>query len=120
MGRVAHIGPLRSRFSMHNWLEILLDLDVTGSKMSIFHARTAWRGLFFDCAIYWGSLFSDRNAKTGPVGARIHVEGSNSVQKDIFTMREDPRVGPKGPLGPKGPPGPKGPLGIFKGPPWDF
>ena len=90
-------------------------------KMCIFWARTAWRGLFFDGAIYRGSLFSVRNAKTGPVGARIHVEGSNSVQRDIFTMREDPRVGPKDPLGRSfcspcpsisrsGALGPKGPL----------
>ena len=44
-------------------------------KMSIFLARTAWRGLFFDGAIYRGSLFSGRNAKTGPGGARNHVGG---------------------------------------------
>ena len=66
-------------------------------------------------------MFSGRNAKTGPVGAWIHVEGSNSVKRDIFPMREDSHVGPKGPLGIfEGP----GLLRIFiiefKGPPWDF
>ena len=83
MGRVAHIGPLRSWFSLHNWLEILLDLDVTGSKLLIFQARTAWRGLFFDGAI-WLSTWRRYNAKTGPDGARVHLESSNLVFRHIF------------------------------------
>ena len=64
----------------------------------IFSMHGDWGGLFFDGAIYRGSLFSGRNAKTGPVGATVHVEGSNSVQRDIFTMREDWPIGPKRPL----------------------
>ena len=47
-----------------------------------------WGGLFLDGAIYRGRLFSGRNAKMGPDGARNHVEGRNLVKKHIF-MYED-------------------------------
>ena len=36
MGRVAHIGPLRSWFFWHNWSKILVDLDGDGSKCVFF------------------------------------------------------------------------------------
>ena len=47
--------------------------------------REDWGGLFLDGAIYRGSLFSGRNAKTGPGGIRR----LKLVQSHIFSMRED-------------------------------
>ena len=45
MGRVAHIGPLRSWFSSENWSEILVDLDGDGSKCVFF--KRAQRGVVY-------------------------------------------------------------------------
>ena len=45
MGRVAHIGPLRSRFSPLNWSQILVDLDGDGSKCVFFDR--AQRGVVY-------------------------------------------------------------------------
>ena len=42
------------------------------------------RCLFFTSAIFRGSIFSDRNAKMGPDGARVHLESSNLVCRYIF------------------------------------
>ena len=45
MGRVAHIGPLRSWFSPMNLSEILVDLDGDGSKCVFF--KRAQRGVVY-------------------------------------------------------------------------
>ena len=45
MGRVAHIGPLRSWFFWLNWSEILVDLDGDGSKCVFF--KRAQRGVVY-------------------------------------------------------------------------
>ena len=45
MGRVAHIGPLRSWFSVHNWSQILDNLDGDGSKCVFF--ERAQRGMVY-------------------------------------------------------------------------
>ena len=45
MGRVAHIGPLRSRFSLMNWSEILAVLDETWAKCRFF--ERAQRGVVY-------------------------------------------------------------------------
>ena len=45
MGRVAHIGPLRSWFSPLNWSEILAVLDETWAKCRFF--ERAQRGVVY-------------------------------------------------------------------------
>ena len=45
MGRVAHIGPLRSRFSPLNWSEILAYLDGARGKCRFF--ERAQRGVVY-------------------------------------------------------------------------
>ena len=45
MGRVAHIGPLRSRFPLNNWSEILAVLDETWAKCRFF--ERAQRGVVY-------------------------------------------------------------------------
>ena len=45
MGRVAHIGPLRSWFFWQNWSEILAVLDETWAKCRFF--ERAQRGVVY-------------------------------------------------------------------------
>ena len=45
MGRVAHIGPLRSWFPLNNWSEILAVLDETWAKCRFF--ERAQRGVVY-------------------------------------------------------------------------
>ena len=68
-------GPLNSRVFEG---KVVLIFGVGGwgfGKIGLVHSPTEWRCLFFDGAIYRGTLFSGQNAKTGPVRAMIHVEG---------------------------------------------
>ena len=61
-------------------------------KTAVFTVFLEWRlfvimkmtQVFLCGAICWGTLFSVRNAKTGPNRARVHLESSNFVYRHIF------------------------------------
>ena len=77
-------GPLRTAVLA---AELVLNFGIFGRNLvfwEILLRRTAWRGLFFDGAI-WSSTVRRYDAKTGPDRATVHLESSNLVCRQIFS-----------------------------------
>ena len=87
-------GPPLFHFSVGYGLSAI---QVFRHELVLFFVRFGWncghvyfipscrgcRCLFFDSAIYRGSLFCDRNAKMGPDRATLHLESWNLVGRQL-------------------------------------